>query len=78
MGPYHTAQGTVCDWISLLYSSTLRNIVNKLYFNNNFKHFLIKKIKEKNKRKMDFYKGSINILESVGTYQMSKLGRSGL
>ena len=32
MGPYCTAQGTVCDWITLLYNRTCRNIVNKLYF----------------------------------------------
>ena len=37
MGPYCIAQGTVCDWVSLLYNRNCRNIVNQLYFNNNNK-----------------------------------------
>ena len=35
MGSYCTAQGNMCDWVTLLYSRTCWNIVNQLYFNNN-------------------------------------------
>ena len=31
MGSYCTAQGTVCDWVTLLYNGTCQNIVNQLY-----------------------------------------------
>ena len=31
-GPYCTAQGTVCDWSTLLYSRNWRDFVNQLYF----------------------------------------------
>ena len=34
MGPYCTAQGTVCDWVTLQCNRNRRKIVNKLYFNN--------------------------------------------
>ena len=37
MGPYSTAQGNMCDWVTLLYNRTWQNIVNQLYFNNNKK-----------------------------------------
>ena len=37
MGSYCTAQGTVCDWVTLLYNRNGRNIVKQLT--------LIKKIK---------------------------------
>ena len=33
MGSYCTAQGSVCDWVTLLYNRTRQNIVNQLYFN---------------------------------------------
>ena len=35
MGPYCTAQGNSCEWVTLLYNRTWWNIVNQLYFNNN-------------------------------------------
>ena len=35
MGPCCTAQGHVCDWVTLLYNRTWRNTVNHLHFNNN-------------------------------------------
>ena len=34
VGPYLTARGTVCDWVTLQYNRNWRNIVNQLYFNN--------------------------------------------
>ena len=37
MGSYCTAQGNVCDWVTLLYNRTWWNIVNQLHFNNNDK-----------------------------------------
>ena len=33
IGPYSTAQGTVCAWVTLLYKRNRRNIVNQLNFN---------------------------------------------
>lgn len=35
MGCYCTAQGTVCDWVNLLYNRNGRNLVNQLHYNNN-------------------------------------------
>ena len=35
LGSYCTAQGNVCDWVTLLYNRTWWNIVNQLHFNNN-------------------------------------------
>ena len=35
MGSYCTAQGTVCDWVNLLYNRNGRNLVNQLHYNNN-------------------------------------------
>ena len=49
VGPYYTAQGTVCDWVTLLYNRNWRNIVNQLYFNKtkqkNYMHTIKKKKK---------------------------------
>ena len=35
VGPYCTAQGTVCDWVPSLYNRNWRKIVHQLYFNKN-------------------------------------------
>ena len=35
--PYCTAQGSVCDWVTLLYDKNWRNIINKLHFNKKMK-----------------------------------------
>ena len=48
-GSYWTAQGNVCDWVTLLYNRTWQDIVNQLYFNNNNN-------KEKRKNKILKYK----------------------
>ena len=37
MGSYCTAQGNVCDWVTLLYNRIWWNIVSQLCFNNNNK-----------------------------------------
>ena len=34
MGSYCITQGSVCEWVTLLYNRTWWNIVNQLYFNN--------------------------------------------
>ena len=45
MRPYCTAQGTMCDWVTLLYNRTWRNTVNQLHFNKkitfSLKHILL-------------------------------------
>ena len=33
LGPYFTTQGTMCDWVTLLYNRNKGNIVNQLWFN---------------------------------------------
>ena len=37
MGSYCTAQGNVCDWVTLWYNTTWWNSVNQLHFGNNNK-----------------------------------------
>ena len=55
IGFYYTAQGNVCDWITLLYNRTWWNIVNQLYFDN-----LKKSANTKNKEKKNSVPGGFN------------------
>ena len=65
MGPYCTAWGTVCDWVTLVYNRNWKNIVNQLYF--------FKKTKPTNQKKENNFLSNDHLKLGVRWFKVGTL-----